>query len=71
MKITTACRRKSGYHMNEIGDAMVYRLVVNGPSALILAINFSAKRIACTWFHPETGYIKYPIDPVNPVYFID
>ncbi len=25
-------------------------------------------RIAYTRFHPETGYRKYPINPVNPVY---
>ena len=28
----------------------------------------SAKRIVYTRFHPETGYIQYPANPVNPVY---
>ncbi|CAB1059129.1 hypothetical protein D1BOALGB6SA_3887 [Olavius sp. associated proteobacterium Delta 1] len=36
-------------------------------SALILAIYNSAKQIAYTRFHPETGYLKYPVNPVNPV----
>jgi len=29
----------------------------------------SAKRIMYCRFHPETGNIKYPNNPVNPVYF--
>jgi hypothetical protein len=28
----------------------------------------SAKRNIYTRFHPETGYIQYPVNPVNPVY---
>ncbi len=70
MKIASACRRKLGNHISKIGNAMVYRLMMNGSGALTSAITYSAKRIAYTRFHPETGYKKYPINPVNPVYFI-
>jgi hypothetical protein len=71
VKIASAWRRKFGNHMRENGNAMICRLIVKRSSALTLAINFSAKRIAYTRFRPETGYIKYSIYPVNPVYLKD
>jgi len=55
VKITSAGRRKLGNHMSEIEDAMLYRLIVDKRSVLTLTINFFAKRIAYTRFHPETG----------------
>jgi hypothetical protein len=57
--------------MNEIEDAMIYRLIVQRNIALGSVINFSAKRITYNRFHPGTGHIKYPVNPVNPVYIIN
>ena len=61
--------RKFGNHKSLIGNTMDYLIVVNRNGALTIAIIFSAKRITYTRFHPETGYRKHPINPVNPVYF--
>ena len=68
VKIASAFRRKFGNERSKTGNAMVYLIVVNRTSSLTLAINFYVKRIEYTWFHPETGYLKYPTNPVNPVY---
>jgi len=67
VKIACAYRRKFGNNMNHIKDAMDSRLKVYSDHALIVASPFSAERITYTRFHPETWYIKYPINPVNPV----
>ena len=68
VKIASACRWKFCKLMSEFGDSLNCRLTVDRNSALTLAVNYSAKRFAYTRFHPETGYRKYPINPVNPVY---
>ena len=56
-------------HMSKIKDAKIFRLMLKSNSDLTLVSNFYAQRIAYTRFHLETGYKKYPINPVNPVYF--
>ena len=55
MKMVSACWRKVGKLMSEIGNAMIYQLVVIRNCDLVWAIHHSAKRIAYTRFHPETG----------------
>jgi hypothetical protein len=71
VKIASACRLKFDKLMSGISDIMIYRQLLNRNSALTLSINFSAKRFEYTRFHPETGYIKYPNNPVDPVYLKD
>ena len=64
-----AYRRQFGNHTSKIGEARVNRLIVNKKIVLTIAINFCAGRIAYTGFHPETGYLIFQINPVDPVYF--
>jgi hypothetical protein len=53
MKIASACRLKFDNRLSEIGDAMVYHLIVNRIKALRLAIISTAKRIPYFQFHPQ------------------
>jgi hypothetical protein len=69
VKIASAFRREIGDLMREIANAVVFQQITDSNRALTLAISFSAKRIAYTRFHLETGCKKYPNYPVNPVYF--
>jgi len=69
VKIATAFRREIGDLMRGIGKAVVFQKIMDSNRALTLAISFSAKRIAYTRFHLETGYKKYSNHPANPVYF--
>ena len=67
VKTAFAYRRKSCDLLSTIGIAAVCLFIVHRSGDLTLAITISAKRIANTRFHPETGYLKNPTNPVNPV----
>ncbi len=47
------------------------QLKVDIESSLTETTAFSAKRIVYFRFHPETGNLKYPTNPVDPVFFKD
>jgi hypothetical protein len=67
VKTASAYRRKSGDLLSKIRNAAVCLFIMHRSGDLTLAITISAKRIANTRFHPETGYLKNPNNPVNPV----
>ena len=67
VKTASAYRRNSGDLLSKIRNAAVCLFIVHRSGDLTLAITISAKRLANTRFHPETGYLKNPNNPVNPV----
>ncbi len=66
VKTTSACRRNLSLPMHKI-DASAYRL--RGENQNLDNDNkYSAKRIGYFRSHQEIGNLKYPDNPVNPVY---
>ena len=71
VKAASVWRRKLGICVKEIRRGLYYQLMVDIESSLTETTAFSAKRIVYFRFHPETGNLKYPTNPVDPVFFKD